>query len=96
MEVLLSEQERMFQQQMRDFVEAEIAPYADEWDRRNELAYEAFQKMASIGLTGLTIPEEYGGQGGSMMDGFIASVEIARASISVASIFGTHTGLALS
>jgi len=96
MEVLLTEQERMFQQQMRDFVEAEIAPYADEWDRRNELAYEAFQKMASIGLAGLTIPEEYGGQGGSMMDGFIASVEFARASISVASIFGTHTGLALS
>ncbi len=96
MEVLLTEQERMFQQQMRDFVEAEIAPYADEWDRRNELAYEAFEKMASIGLAGLTIPEEYGGQGGSMMDGFIASVEFARASISVASIFGTHTGLALS
>ena len=96
MEVLLTEQERMFQRQMRDFVEAEIAPYADEWDRRNELAYEAFQKMASIGLAGLTIPEEYGGQGGSMMDGFIASVEFARASISVASIFGTHTGLALS
>ena len=86
----------MFQRQMRDFVEAEIAPYADEWDRRNELAYEAFQKMASIGLAGLTIPEEYGGQGGSMMDSFIASVEFARASISVASIFGTHTGLALS
>lgn len=96
MDVLLTEQERMFQQQMRDFVEAEITPYADEWDRRNELAYEAFQKMASIGLAGLTIPEEYGGQGGSMMDAFIASVEFARASISVASIFGTHTGLALS
>jgi butyryl-CoA dehydrogenase len=96
MDVLLTEQEKMFQRQMRDFVEAEITPYADEWDRRNELAYEAFQKMASIGLTGLAIPEEYGGQGGSKMDGFIASVELARASISVASIFGTHMGLALS
>jgi len=96
MEVLLTEQEKMFQRQMRDFVEAEIAPYADEWDKRNELAYEAFEKMASIGLTGLGIPEEYGGQGGSKMDGFIASVELARASISVASIFGTHMGLALS
>ncbi len=95
MDVLLTEQERMFQRQMRDFVEAEIAPYADEWDRRNELAYEAFQKMASIGLTGLTVPEEYGGQGGSMMNGFLASVELARASVSVASIIGTHTGLAL-
>jgi len=95
MDVLLTEGERMFQRQMRDFVKAEIEPCAAEWDRRNELAYEAFEKMAAVGLTGLTVPEEYGGQGGSMMDAFLASVELARASISVASIIGTHTGLAL-
>ena len=65
MDILLSEQEKMFRQQLREFVEAEIAPFADEWDRRNKLAYEAFQKMAKVGLTGLTIPVEYGGQGGS-------------------------------
>lgn len=96
MDVLLSEQEKMFQRQMRDFVDGEISPCADEWDRRNELAYEAFEKMAGVGLTGLTIPEEYGGQGGSLMDAFLMSVELARASISVASIIGTHLGLALS
>ena len=96
MDILLTEQERMFRQQMRDFVESEIAPCADEWDRRNQLAYEAFKKMASVGLTGLTIPEEYGGQGGSLMDAYLMSVELARASISVASIMGTHLGLALS
>ena len=39
MDVLLTEQERMFRQQMRDFVESEIVPCAEEWDRRNELAY---------------------------------------------------------
>lgn len=96
MDVLLTEPEKMFQRQMRDFVENEITPCADEWDRRNELAYEAFLKMKDVGLTGLTIPEAYGGQGGSFMDAFLASVELARASISVASIFGTHVGLALS
>ncbi len=96
MHILLTEQERMFQQQTREFVESEITPRAGEWDRRNELAYEAFQKMASVGLTGLTIPVEYGGQGGSLMDSFLMSVELARASISVASIIGTHLGLALS
>lgn len=96
MDILLSEQERMFRQQMRDFVDAEIMPCASEWDRRNELAIEAFRKMAAVGLTGLTIPPEYGGQGGSLMDAFLMSVELARASISVASIMGTHMGLALS
>jgi len=96
MDILLTEQERMFRQQMRDFVETEITPCADEWDRRNELAYEAFKKMAAVGLTGLTIPAEYGGQGGSLTDAYLMSVELARASISVASIIGTHLGLALS
>ena len=96
MDILLTEQERMFRQQMKDFVESEITPCADEWDRRNELAYEAFKKMASVGLTGLTIPEEYGGQGGSLTDAYLMSIELARASISVASIMGTHLGLALS
>jgi len=96
MDVLLTEQEKMFRQQMRDFVENEIVPCAEEWDRRNELAYEAFRKMASVGLTGLTIPKEYGGQGGSLMDAYLMSVEVARSSIAVASIIGTHLGLALS
>lgn len=95
-DVLLTEQERMLCRMMRDFVDTEIAPCVDEWDRRNELAYEAFEKMAGVGLTGLTIPSEYGGQGGSLMDAFLMSVELARASISVASIMGTHLGLALS
>jgi len=96
MDILLTEQELMFRQQMKDFVQSEIMPCADEWDRRNELAYEAFKKMASVGLTGLTVPEEYGGQGGSLMDAYLMSIELARASISVASIMGTHMGLALS
>jgi butyryl-CoA dehydrogenase len=95
-DALLTEQERMLRSMLRDFVESELKPCVDEWDRRNELAYEAFEKMAGVGLTGLTIPTKYGGQGGSLMDAFIMSVELARASISVASIMGTHLGLALS
>jgi butyryl-CoA dehydrogenase len=95
-DALLTEQERMLRSMLRNFVESELKPCVDEWDRRNELAYEAFEKMAGVGLTGLTIPAKYGGQGGSLMDAFIMSVELARASISVASIMGTHLGLALS
>jgi len=96
MDIFLTEQERMFQRNTRDFVEREIAPFVDEWDRRNELAFEAFQKLAAAGLTGLTLPEAYGGQGGSLTDAYLLSIELARASISVASIIGTHLGLALS
>jgi len=96
LKVLLTEQEKLLKQQLRQFVDSEIAPYADAWDRENRLAYEAFRRVTLIGLTGLTIPEAYGGQGGSLMDSYLMSIELARASLSVASILGTHLGLALS
>lgn len=95
MDGLLTEKEVMFKQQMREFVAKEIEPLSAEWDRRDEFAMDAFKKLADLGLTGLTIPVEYGGQGGSMVDALISSIELARASVSVASIIGTHLGLAL-
>lgn len=95
MDSLLSEKELMFKKQMRDFVTKEIEPFAAEWDRKDEFAMDAFNKLRDIGLTGLTIPEKYGGQGGGMMDCLIASIELARASVSTASILGTHLTLGL-
>jgi len=96
MDNLLTEKERMFKQQMREFATREIEPFAAEWDRKDEYAIDAFKKLGEIGLTGLTMPKQYGGQGGSMVDALIASIELARASGSVAGIFGVHVGLALS
>ena len=95
MDSLLTEKEVMFKRQMREFVAKEIEPLSAEWDRRDEFAMDAFKKLGDLGLTGLTIPVEYGGQGGSMVDALISSIELARASVSVASIIGTHLGLAL-
>ncbi len=96
MDNLLTEKEIMFKQQMREFASKEIEPLAAEWDRRDEFAMDAFKKLGELGLTGLSIPVEYGGQGGSLMDSLICSIELARASVSVASIIGTHLALALS
>lgn len=95
MDSLLTEQQVMFKQQMREFAVREIEPFAAEWDRKDEFSIDSFKKLTELGLTGLTIPVEYGGQGGSMVDSLILSIELARASVSVASIIGTHLGLAL-
>lgn len=95
MDSLLTEQQVMFKQQMREFAAKEIEPLAAEWDRKDEFSMDAFGKLKGLKLTGLTIPVEYGGQGGSMVDSLIASIELARASVSVASIIGTHLALAL-
>jgi len=46
---------------LRRFVEAEIAPYVNEWDEAGSFPRELYRKAASIGLLGLGFPEEYGG-----------------------------------
>lgn len=63
MDILLTEEERMFKQTMRVFADRELKPYAAEVDRRNEFNWNGFRKMGAIGLMGLIIPQEYGGAG---------------------------------
>lgn len=79
MDILLTEEERMFKQTMRAFADRELKPYAAEVDRRNEFNWDGFRKMGAMGLMGLIIPQEYGGQGSSYVDLYIAMEEVARA-----------------
>jgi len=92
-DILLSDEEKLFRQRMRDFAEKELKPYAAEWDRRGQASRESFQKLAKAGLLGLTIPKEYGGQGGTFVLYSLAMQEIARACASTANILATSGGL---
>jgi alkylation response protein AidB-like acyl-CoA dehydrogenase len=47
----------------RAIAQQELRPRAAEWDRRAEFPEEQFQLLREAGLTGLTVPVEYGGQG---------------------------------
>ena len=66
--------------QLRKFVDAEIMPYADEWDEAGHIPIELWPKAAAVGLLGLGYPEEFGGiQGGiDSWHHWIASEELAR------------------
>ena len=68
-----------FRDQMRRFVDRDIAPFVDQWDEDGEFARELYRKAAAVGLLQMGYPEEYGGV---PTDGFfriIASEELARA-----------------
>lgn len=68
-----------FRDQMRRFVERDIAPFVDQWDEDGEFPRELYRKAAAVGLLQMGYPEEYGGV---PTDGFfriIASEELARA-----------------
>ncbi len=49
---------------VRDFVEKEINPHIDEWERAGAFpAHQLFKKAGSLGLLGINKPEAYGGMG---------------------------------
>jgi short-chain 2-methylacyl-CoA dehydrogenase len=73
----LSAEHEAFRKSVREFAEAEIAPHAAEWDRKHHFPSDVVQKMGSLGLMGLTAPEEYGGAGLSGEDGAFTSLCLA-------------------
>jgi len=96
MDFELSEEQRMYQRAVRDFCEAELKPYAAEVDETGELRWEAIRKMPALGLTGLSVPEEYGGAGLDTISVSIAIEELGRACGSTALSVAAHNGLCCS
>jgi (2S)-methylsuccinyl-CoA dehydrogenase len=80
--------------EMQRFVSAEVAPHAHEWHLRNDyIPMEVVEKMAGLGVFGLTIPEEYGGMGLSKVSMCVVSEELSRGYIGVGSL-GTRSEIA--
>ena len=55
------EPHRLLRQSVREFARAEIAPNAQRWDREERFPTELVPKLASMGLLGIRIPDDYGG-----------------------------------
>ena len=68
MEFGLTEEQQMLKETVRRFAKSKLAPLAYEIDRDERFPSENYKKMAEMGLLGTTIPEEYGGSGGTYMD----------------------------
>jgi len=89
----LSEESLMLRDMIRKFVKNEVEPLAAEIDREHRFPMETFKKLADLGLTGIPIPEEWGGAGGTYLDFAIFIEELAKACASTAVIMAVHTGL---
>jgi alkylation response protein AidB-like acyl-CoA dehydrogenase len=87
------EQHRLLRQSVREFAEAEIAPYARQWDHEERFPSELVPKLAAMGLLGIRIPPAYGGAGMDVQAYAIAIEEIARVDGSVALTVASHNGL---
>ncbi|WP_116040366.1 acyl-CoA dehydrogenase family protein [Amycolatopsis palatopharyngis] len=75
---------------VRAFVDEKIIPVATELEHADEYPTEIVEGMRELGLFGLTIPEEYGGLGESLLTYALVVEEIARGWMSVSGIVNTH------
>jgi alkylation response protein AidB-like acyl-CoA dehydrogenase len=76
---------KRFRQRLREFLETEVTPYVDQWEKDHITPKEAWQKMGRAGFLCTWVPKEYGGMGGDFLYSVIAGEEMARTN---------HTGLA--
>ena len=77
----------MIRDQFRRFADEEVAPHAHEWHLKDELIpIEVIDKLAELGVFGLTIPEEFGGLGMGKVAMCIVTEELSRGYIGVGSL----------
>lgn len=92
----MDEKYEMIRMAAREFAESEIKPVAGELDEKEEFSVSLTQKMGDIGLFGMVVPEEYGGQGLDYISYIIAMEEIARVDGSQAATLAAGNSLGIS
>ena len=95
MDFSLSKKEELFLQMIREFAENEVKPLAAEVDDEEKFPMETVEKLGKIGVMGIPIPVEYGGQGGTNLMYGMAVEELSRACATTGVIVSAHTSLCM-
>ena len=89
------EDHRMLRDQVRRFVETEIKPHADEWERDGSVPRPVLRKMGDLGFFGIRYPERFGGSGMDERASVVWAEELGRSSYSGVAITAlVHTDMA--
>jgi len=78
MHLELNDDQKMIQKTAREFAEKEVKPKAHELDETGKFPHDTFRKAAELGLTGVYVPESYGGAGFDHVSYSIVIEEISR------------------
>jgi len=81
---VLSEEEELFRQTVREFAETEVRPHVKEMDEAGKFRPDLLAKFFELGLMGVEIPERWGGAAGTIFMATIAIEELARVDASAA------------
>jgi alkylation response protein AidB-like acyl-CoA dehydrogenase len=88
--VELTEDQRAIVGAVREFVQQEVYPVAEELEHRDEFPEKIVEQMKEMGLFGLTVPEEFGGAGMDLMTYALVVAELSRGWMSLSGVVNTH------
>lgn len=94
MDYSLSEELEMIRTMVRDFASEEVAPTAALRDEEERFDRHLFKMMGELGLTGIVVPELYGGLGSDALTNSLVLEELARACASTGYTLFVHSVLA--
>jgi len=92
---LINNNHNKLREQVREFAEREVKPLAQGLDERGEFSAELTRQMGKLGLFGMNLPEEYGGQNLDTLSYIIAVEELARVDSSQAATMAAHNSLGI-
>jgi alkylation response protein AidB-like acyl-CoA dehydrogenase len=90
---VLSEEESMFRDAVREFAETEIRPHVHQMDEAAQFRQDIIPKFFDLGLMGIEVPEQYGGADGTIFMAVLAIEELARVDASAAIYVDVHNTL---
>jgi alkylation response protein AidB-like acyl-CoA dehydrogenase len=90
---VLSEEETMFRDAVREFAGTEVRPHVHTMDEAAQFRLDLIPKFFELGLMGIEVPEEYGGSGGTIFMAVLAIEELARVDASAAIYVDVHNTL---
>jgi glutaryl-CoA dehydrogenase (non-decarboxylating) len=93
MDFMLSEEQRLIQETVRNFVDERVLPVAVQNDIDHKLDLSLIEGMAELGILGIVIPEEYGGAGLDFVSEALSCEEIERGEAAFRTLISVHVGL---
>ncbi len=89
-----SEEQLMMRDSVKEFVDKEIWPYKDRFEKKDyALTEETMRKAGEMGFLSIAVPEAYGGMGMGFVDTCLVCDYISGATGSFSTAFGAHTGI---
>ena len=95
MDFSLSKKEELFLQMIREFAVNEVKPLAAEVDEEEKFPIETVKKLGKLGVMGIPVPVQYGGQGGTNQMYSMAVEELSRVCATTGVIVSAHTSLCM-